>query len=436
MPPDSMNTMITLRDDSLKFSFPEIRDRLRSAVENHAKAVLPSVIAEDRKPAIEALQTRWTYRHADQAEQSRAENQLLRSSPSEIEKAFRKLSLAAAGLAKRGHSPATLNVQFQRTLRIPDDGKLYPLPAGLGRFPLRHIDDYAETVDPVWLERGGVLMPMYQSEALWIYFRTSYPFALKVAAGKINAVTGEEWNGNLRALPQNYLVLPEQLWLDGFAVRRGVIRQFVAMPLGAGYSVEEQITRNASFGGIQLQVFPIKAESYFRSHIEQRLPKHIDDLVDELVTIRGKDAGRLGAPLFAGTPLSVCESGMGLAAGGTMQQEILEDFHDFADWDQSVSSRCFVHLCNSMLWRQITGANPPHPSLTVQEYGAAGIPWFDYYRDDLSAVSGSPLLDSVKSVFCVGEAKGEKPLPDNVPIKPSLTIQFGNARRPTEVRQC
>src|SRR5437660_12445131 len=97
-----MNTIVTLRDDSLEFSFPGIRDQLRSAVENHVKAILPCVIAEDRKPAIEALRTRWTYRQADQAEQSRAEDQLLRSSPSEIEKALRKLSLAAAGLAEKG----------------------------------------------------------------------------------------------------------------------------------------------------------------------------------------------------------------------------------------------------------------------------------------------------------------------------------------------
>jgi len=27
-------------------------------------------------------------------------------------------------------------VSFQRTLRIPDDGGVYPLPPGLGRFPL------------------------------------------------------------------------------------------------------------------------------------------------------------------------------------------------------------------------------------------------------------------------------------------------------------
>src|SRR5207249_10448567 len=118
---------------------------------------------------------------------------------------------------------------------------------------------------------------------LWIYFSTSYPFAVKVAAGKINAVTGELWRRGLQADPQNYLVLPEQPWLDGFAVRKGVIRQFVAMPLGAGYSAEEQITGKADAGGIQLKVFPMHAEAYFRSEISRRLPKSLEDLVCELV---------------------------------------------------------------------------------------------------------------------------------------------------------
>ncbi len=32
-------------------------------------------------------------------------------------------------------------IGFQRTLRIPDNGKTHPLPPGLGKFPLRHVDD-------------------------------------------------------------------------------------------------------------------------------------------------------------------------------------------------------------------------------------------------------------------------------------------------------
>src|SRR6516225_1070128 len=95
------------------------------------------------------------------------------------------------------HPQAELTIEFQRTLRIPDDGKTYPLPPGLGRFPLRHVDDHAGSVPPSWVEHGGVLLPMYQSEALWIRFasaylsdrQTAYPFAVRVATGKIDAVT-------------------------------------------------------------------------------------------------------------------------------------------------------------------------------------------------------------------------------------------------------
>ena len=40
------------------------------------------------------------------------------------------------------HPEAELRINFQRTLRIPDDGYDYPLPPGLGCFPLRHVDDF------------------------------------------------------------------------------------------------------------------------------------------------------------------------------------------------------------------------------------------------------------------------------------------------------
>ena len=42
------------------------------------------------------------------------------------------------------HPDAQLTINFQRTLRIPDDGKDYPLPPGLGQFPMKHVDDYPE----------------------------------------------------------------------------------------------------------------------------------------------------------------------------------------------------------------------------------------------------------------------------------------------------
>jgi hypothetical protein len=85
---------------------------------------------------------------------------------------------------------------------------------------------------------------MYQAEALWISFSSSsgYPFAVKITAGKINAVTGEPWVQGIKNDPQDYVPVPSQPWLDGFCVGEGIVRQFVAMPLGQGYSAEEQIT--------------------------------------------------------------------------------------------------------------------------------------------------------------------------------------------------
>ena len=83
------------------------------------------------------------------------------------------------------HPDATMSLDFQRTLRIPDDGRDYTLPAGLGRFPLRHVDDFAKSLPERWIEHGGIMLPMYQSDALWISLSGDYPFAVKVAAGKV-----------------------------------------------------------------------------------------------------------------------------------------------------------------------------------------------------------------------------------------------------------
>lgn len=118
-----------------------------------------------------------------------------------------------------------------------------------------------------------------------------------------------------------------------------------------------------------------------------------------------------------------------------MRQEIYDDPNDFADWNTAATSRCFIHLCNSFVWRQVTGSNPPHPPFTTKEYAKSGMPWFDYYRDDLRAVDGSKILDGVKSVAKLGKAKGTAPLPENTTISPALIVQYGNARRPTEVRE-
>ncbi len=278
------------------------------------------------------------------------------------------------------HKDAVCRVDFQRTLRLPDDNREYPLPPGLGRFPLAHVEDHAPRLPASWAERGGALLPMYQAEALWLNFSsgsdtwdsTPYPFAVKIAAGKINAVTGEAWRNELTKDPQDYVVVPDQPWLDGFCVQKGLIRQFVAMPLGQGYTAEEQLSGTAEHGGLQIIVYPMKRERY-----ELLLKQNAQEMV-----CYSKDVS-----------YSCCEApSMGLAPGGLMRQEIYEDEYGFDAWDMSNPTRCFVHILNSTQWEASTGKPVPGEPPSAQQYSMAGLPWFDYYDDNLQALDGSRQL--------------------------------------------
>ena len=237
------------------------------------------------------------------------------------------------------HEDAVCTIGFQRTLRIPDDNRDYPLPPGLGTFPLNHVDDYGERVPEAWVKHGGIFFPMYQAEAMWINFDSSYPMAVKVAAGKIDALTGEDWKNEISEQPQDYLVVPEQPWLDGFCVGEGLIRQFVAMPLGEGYSAEEQLTGGAQHGGLQIVVYPMKASRYAA-------------WLEEQASMRFATY----SPIVS-EPLE-----MGLAPGGLMRQEIYEDPYGFDSWDTSVRSRCFVHIVNSVQFLRVVRSRAAQPA--------------------------------------------------------------------------
>jgi hypothetical protein len=115
------------------------------------------------------------------------------------------------------------------------------------------------------------------------------------------------------------------------------------MPLGSGYSAEEQITGEAEHGGIQIIVYPIKQEIF-----EKRFPKRTREF-EELPTF------------LEGDTLMSMEAGgaeMELAPGGRIRQEIYKDPFKLSDWDIDQKSRCFVHLTNSLVWRAITGDTP------------------------------------------------------------------------------
>ena len=106
------------------------------------------------------------------------------------------------------------------------------------------------------------MMPMWQSQACWLNFSADYPFLVKVGAGSINAITGKSWSAAPDFEEEDYIEVPNQPWLDGFCVERGKVRQFVAMPLHAGYTVEEQVSPGEAVGGLRFVVIPLKAAIY------------------------------------------------------------------------------------------------------------------------------------------------------------------------------
>lgn len=329
------------------------------------------------------------------------------------------------------HPQAKLGISFQRTLRIPDGDGEYPLPPGLGSFPLRHVDDFADRVPNRWMKHGGVFFPMYQAEAMWINFSartlegrgSAYPFAIRVAAGKVCAVSGERWSAGLHRDPANYVVAPRQPWLDGYVVKKGLVRQFVAMPLGSGYSAEEQVTGEAEHGGLQLQVYPMKRDVFERRYPEIR---------------RHRDMYRPAFVSFAANCVAEASPSapdMGLAPGGMMRQEVYEDPFDITDWDTDHSGRCFAHIANSLVWRAITGVEPPNTPPTAKEYEEAGLPWFDWYDDAATAIDATEALRGLKSVAGLGAEKGDVPLPENEAVDPTNVVKLKGSRTGDCVRE-
>jgi hypothetical protein len=301
------------------------------------------------------------------------------------------------------------SLSFQRTLRIPDDGKTYPLPPGLGTFPVCKVGDYQQRVPGSWQEHGGVFIPMYQREALWIAFQPRYwkPNAVKVAVGKVNAVSGKAWDQELHPDEEDYLVCPPQPWLDGINAGEGYIRQFVAMPLGMGYTVEAQVTGEERFGGIQILVY------------EPKPGRFTDQPPKEEYRFR-ESVGFMEEGLELAAPKGV---EMGIAAGGKMKQKIYPDPHGIDTWDQGNYGQVYVHIANSTMYREITGKEPPPTPISAKTYTQYGFPWFDLYDDKMADIAAPEVLKRIKSVKQMDEEKGLESQQDDRPVEvPDETI--------------
>ena len=321
--------------------------------------------------------------------------------------------------------PGGVQVQFVRTLRLPETG-VHPLPPGLGEFPLRRVEDHAETVPAEWRKHGGVMLPVYLREAMWLSFAgTTEPAALQVGVGKVCAVSGQPWRNRLTRDPQNYLVLPHQPWLDGINSGTGTVRQFVAVPLGMGATVEGQVTGEETWGGVQLQSFPLTAPALARWRAEEERRRSARAYaIGGNEGVYGAAPGALfgappapgGPPPAPGGPAPRSAPRMGLGVGGTMRQEVYRDDRPASDWADTPAGRVFVHLVTPPEWRRITGKPAPPSPVDRAQYTAAGLPWFDYYDQD---AEDFPPTDPLSTVRPVGDWLGD----DHDPWQPPSSQQ-------------
>jgi plasmid stabilization system protein ParE len=401
-------------------------------------------------------------------------------------------------------------ISFNRTLIIPEDGKDYPLPAGFGRLPILCVADYADKVPPKWLEDGGFFIPLYQKEALFLEFggKEWQPSTAKVAVGGINAVTGDAYDEKIRAHKQDYVIIPEQKWLDGINCGEGRVGQFVAMPLGQGYTIEEQLTDEARIGGFQVAVFEAKQGRFpdedpeivkqrravherkmakaLRDHVVSGLRQLQKDVINGhlerepstklenrlgisrserlrlLNEVRGILRDRIGAGALVGLEVDDIQSSessnelplfsapkrsfqpalgmsvrrpsgsqretesygdeMGIARGGSIQQQIVEDTYGSESWDEGRKGNVAIHIVNSEMFERITGLKPPSSPITSEDYRRNCIPWFDAYDEHVPVVMPAKRFSMVKGIAAIDKLKGRADSQPSAPIEISAGL--------------
>ncbi|CZT42531.1 related to ubiquitin/ribosomal protein S27a fusion protein [Rhynchosporium secalis] len=163
-----------------------------------------------------------------------------------------------------------LNISLRRTVRVPDNGSSYNLPPDCGPFPIYSVKQYKDKLPNSMSAKGGMFLPIYEREAMWINFDSLRPFAIKIYAGGVNVISGESYIEGLATMlrrklrlaegksVQEYVVSGSQKWIDGIATADGKVMQLIATPTGSGYSVETQVVGKDSVAGLQFEIMPAK----------------------------------------------------------------------------------------------------------------------------------------------------------------------------------
>jgi hypothetical protein len=345
-------------------------------------------------------------------------------------------------------SNTILEVILKKTIRVPNDEQIHPLPKGLGDISY-------------YVNGEQFIVPInHEKEALWFWFEMlgkDCPVAIKVLAGRMNALTGETEddqtyttlrNNNEAGSGQNYLIVPGQPWLDGFMTADKKVRQFIVVTLGQGNSVEEKL-EGTQRGGIQIVVIPIKQEIVLEKRAqrlkEEAEKKEFDDSMAELnsklpasepeeelidyedegttysyrntITVQGLEStSEIDHPhKKSKTSASISEQPafvrMGLGAGGQIEQEIIASPYKVTDFDADQAQFVEMDLI-SVEQFNVLNANPVPPRApTFEEYLSTGRPWFEYITHEKAVKA-----DQHSRLVALDQNNGLTALPAEAPL--------------------
>jgi len=290
--------------------------------------------------------------------------------------------------------------------------------------------EFTDKLPPSILRKGGAFIGMYQREAMWISLLPDplgHRYAVKVSVGGINALTGLLHNEPCED-KQGYLVVCPygHPWLDGICTAPGIIRQFVAMPLGSDYTVEGQLTGREQCGGLQIDVFPqydvtclddiisLTGWKHGQDAHKFRTPRQAGFVTGDLLTMRTvqrialshsktlseygiKDGSRLHLVLrLRGGWRPEVPIYQGFGAGGSIVQKIYRDQHPPFTYNMQSRTSFTLTVINAAHFTSVTGLpNPPSP-ISTQTYLSLNLPWYSLYDEHI------PTADNTRGLFRLG----------------------------------
>lgn len=129
-------------------------------------------------------------------------------------------------------------VDVIKTNVIDVDDSSHALPPYLSKYAEYNVSEF---FCPDEWSKDGIFIPVKEGDALWFDLRRNEDCAVLPSVQRVNPVTGEPSNleGGLSKDPvQNYMVLPQQQWIDGYA-KNGKVYQFRITKAGEGLAVNE-----------------------------------------------------------------------------------------------------------------------------------------------------------------------------------------------------